>query len=383
MSKDSLKAALDLEALRRREVQMMGAAISTRSWHDMENAYNQLRDKIDTELTRRKLEARASTDAAPVAGEDVEREISGETVCGFRVVAYRETHPEHGSKYGHHYSEHWSTPNSRDSRVKVERLFTEDQLRAALSNPPAADAVPAAWIYERPNDGKRYTQDRLIDFQRHPLAVEVGWTETPLYAHPPVPDAAGEVSQLVLAARQAWASTIDRGLMPGDPLFGAMRDLDIAVAPFADRVPYAVHNEDCDCALCNAAGQKLPKLAQPPAAEPDTIGSHYGNGGQFDPLSAEPVGMREALTEDVRAVRQSFSNAVAQVAADAIRSSFFVSVSGEGEPYRYHLRLAYPSMEAMHKAEDALKALAKEPQFLPLEQRLAALATGNGGEGRS
>ena len=45
---------LDLEALRRREVQMMGAAISTRSWHDMENAYNQLRDKIDAELIRPK-----------------------------------------------------------------------------------------------------------------------------------------------------------------------------------------------------------------------------------------------------------------------------------------------------------------------------------------
>jgi hypothetical protein len=46
---------LDLAALRRREVQMMGAAISTRSWHDMEHAYNQLRDKIDAELTRQML----------------------------------------------------------------------------------------------------------------------------------------------------------------------------------------------------------------------------------------------------------------------------------------------------------------------------------------
>lgn len=52
---------LNLEALRRREVQMMGAAISTRSWHDMENAYNQLRDKIDAELTRLHL---ATKDAA-------------------------------------------------------------------------------------------------------------------------------------------------------------------------------------------------------------------------------------------------------------------------------------------------------------------------------
>jgi hypothetical protein len=63
----------------------------------------------------------------------VERDISGETVCGFRVAAWRETHPEHGDKYGHSYSEHWSTPNSRDPRVKVERLFTEDQLRTLIS----------------------------------------------------------------------------------------------------------------------------------------------------------------------------------------------------------------------------------------------------------
>lgn len=47
-----MKEPLDLATLRRREVQMMGAAISTRNWHDMENAYNQLRDKIDAELTR-------------------------------------------------------------------------------------------------------------------------------------------------------------------------------------------------------------------------------------------------------------------------------------------------------------------------------------------
>lgn len=64
---------------------------------------------------------------------DVTRDMSGEAVCGFRVAAYRETHPEHGNRFGHKYSEHWSTPNSRDPRVVVERLFTEDQLRAALS----------------------------------------------------------------------------------------------------------------------------------------------------------------------------------------------------------------------------------------------------------
>ena len=45
-------------------------------------------------------------------------------------------------------------------------------------------------------------------------------------------------------------------------------------------------------------------------------------------------------------------------AAKAIRSAFFTSVSGE-KPHRYHLSLAYPTMEAMHEAEDAIKAWAK------------------------
>jgi hypothetical protein len=39
-----------MEALRQREVQMLGAALSRRNWHDVETAYNQLRDKIDAML---------------------------------------------------------------------------------------------------------------------------------------------------------------------------------------------------------------------------------------------------------------------------------------------------------------------------------------------
>jgi hypothetical protein len=65
---------------------------------------------------------------APVEGL-VKRTASGETFMGFPVAAYRETHPEHGDTYGHRYSEHWSTP-SKDPRVKVERLFTEDLITA-------------------------------------------------------------------------------------------------------------------------------------------------------------------------------------------------------------------------------------------------------------
>lgn len=42
-----MKLADELEALRRREVQMIGAGLSRRDWHSTEQAYNQLRDKID------------------------------------------------------------------------------------------------------------------------------------------------------------------------------------------------------------------------------------------------------------------------------------------------------------------------------------------------
>ncbi|MBI1620314.1 Lar family restriction alleviation protein [Aquamicrobium zhengzhouense] len=70
--------------------------------------------------------------SSPVS-ELVGRDAAGETVFGLRVAAYRETHPEHGDRYGHAYSEHWSTPNYNHPNVKVERLFTEDQLRDTLT----------------------------------------------------------------------------------------------------------------------------------------------------------------------------------------------------------------------------------------------------------
>lgn len=79
---------------------------------------------------------RSPEDAEPSA--DVIRDMAGETVCGFRVAAWRETHPEHGDKYGHTYSEHWSTP-SKHPAVVVERLFTEGQLREALSGRRPSD----------------------------------------------------------------------------------------------------------------------------------------------------------------------------------------------------------------------------------------------------
>lgn len=116
---------------------------------------------------------------------DVTRELSGESVCGFRVAAYRETHPEHGAKFGHHYSEHWSTPNSRDPRVTVERLFTEDQLRQALSATPARggdelrEASFAGYRLQGP-DGEDYFNDSTTPLSDNDRRN--GWVETPLYA---------------------------------------------------------------------------------------------------------------------------------------------------------------------------------------------------------
>lgn len=86
-------------------------------------------------------------EAPAEAGEDVQRTISGESVCGFKVAAWQYLGPndESDAKYGHRYCEHWSTVGAHPK--KVVRLFTEDQLRAALRAQPQAreDAQPVAW----------------------------------------------------------------------------------------------------------------------------------------------------------------------------------------------------------------------------------------------
>jgi len=65
------------------------------------------------------------------------RTAAREVVEGFEVAAYREADRGDGSRYGYRYSGHWSTPNWRHPDVKIERLFTEAQLRAALDDVPA------------------------------------------------------------------------------------------------------------------------------------------------------------------------------------------------------------------------------------------------------
>ena len=56
-----------LKAIRQREVQMLGAGLSKRNWHETEDAYNQLRDKIVGVLTDQHLAAQAlqSTERRP------------------------------------------------------------------------------------------------------------------------------------------------------------------------------------------------------------------------------------------------------------------------------------------------------------------------------
>lgn len=51
------EALEDIGDWRQREVQAIGAAISTRNWHSLEAAYNSLRDKMDRSKTRQALAA--------------------------------------------------------------------------------------------------------------------------------------------------------------------------------------------------------------------------------------------------------------------------------------------------------------------------------------
>lgn len=81
-----------IEAMRQREVQMIGAAISNRNWHSVEDGYNQLRDKLDAYL-------RDTRSTPKVTGEGVERAFSlsdrvekhkGSSWCG-KVVGFYST----------------------------------------------------------------------------------------------------------------------------------------------------------------------------------------------------------------------------------------------------------------------------------------------------
>lgn len=114
---------IDLETLRKREVQMMGAAISTRSWYDMENAYNQLRDKIDAELGRRFRIARASPPTV-VEGESGEVDVSFEVWEDDMMIA---------SSTDENDARHYHAVYSQDGPVRLVKAVTT---RTAINPQP-------------------------------------------------------------------------------------------------------------------------------------------------------------------------------------------------------------------------------------------------------
>lgn len=101
---------------------------------------------------------KGSSRSQPVSallGADFQRDIAGENCLGMRVAAYRETHPEHGNKYGYRYSEHWSTP-SQSPAVTVERLFTEASVCELLAR---ITLDPPSWWPSGGNDSAREMQE--------------------------------------------------------------------------------------------------------------------------------------------------------------------------------------------------------------------------------
>jgi hypothetical protein len=81
--------------------------------------------------------------------------------------------------------------------------------------------------------------------------------------------------------------------------------------------------------------------------------------------------LREALIKaEAETARCSFHNAIATVAAQAIRKAFRTSVSGMS---RYALNSQYRTMEDMHRADDAIRAFIACPRFMSMDER-AALA---------
>lgn len=122
--------------------------------------------------------------------------------------------------------------------------ITYGDLRRASSANSAAlrastDAAPVAWMYKHPNGGSHVSISRLA------YLCKDQWTETPLYAHPPVPDAAGE-ERFAELSRAINAVIGDLGQADSEGYYnGVAHESDVQ------------HLEQC-----------LAALAQPPAAEP-------------------------------------------------------------------------------------------------------------------
>ncbi len=73
-------------------------------------------------------------------------------------------------------------PNSSGVRKALAQSFAKHRLEAT------ANAEPVAWMYERGDQ-------RKVDAYRWGARYRVGWTETPLYASPPITEALKEARE--------------------------------------------------------------------------------------------------------------------------------------------------------------------------------------------
>ena len=197
---------------------------------------------------------------------------------------------------------------------------------------------------------------------------------------------AARVTNSELAAAQARVVELDTTI--SDLLYGTKvveYDLRTHLATLRAAIAEAVRRADGmswpDKFGALEAVEPLRNLTKPDTPS-ERIMSDKDRGNPVEGAHPTQPEAEDALVErDAQAMAQSFDNAHAQLAADAIRSAFFVSVSGDEKPYRYHLRLAYPTMEAMHEAEDRLKQFAALDRFKPLADRLASRGLTVRGEG--
>lgn len=95
--------SIDLHALRRREVQAIGAAISCRDWHGVEQAYNRIRDALDN-AGFTVSSSGPSVSASPIptsvngAGEREESTISEEAAREYFERGFLSCHAWHLTK---------------------------------------------------------------------------------------------------------------------------------------------------------------------------------------------------------------------------------------------------------------------------------------------
>ncbi len=93
-------------------------------------------------------------------------------------------------------------------RNKVWQAAQEAVKSTCLATPATEKAVePVAWMYAPPNDGRCHPSAFYSAITKIP---PTGWSETPLYAHPPAADVAGFREALV-GMVETYTSLINSG----------------------------------------------------------------------------------------------------------------------------------------------------------------------------